>query len=179
MQSAHKKISSPAATLLVMPFRHSVRGCHEGRLRRNNCRVKRMLTARVRKLSAESLPLTACGKAALRRRVPASRRRRLRAGCSQDRLPHHSRRQSPITRKCVALGRSTCIPRPGNLCRPRRFPSCLFVAPLGGMAQGGFVATTAQVKRMLAARVQKLSAESLPLTACGEAALRHRLTHAK
>ena len=112
------------------------------------------------------------------RRVPASRRRRLRSGSSQDRLPHHSRRQSPITRKCVALGRSTCIPKPGNLCRPRRLPSCLFGAPLGGMAKGGFAATTAEVKRMLTARVRKLSAESLPLTACGEAALRHRLTHA-
>jgi hypothetical protein len=46
------------------------------------------------------------------------------------------------------------------------------------MAKGGFAATTAEVKRMLTARVRKLSAESLPLTACGEAALRHRLTHA-
>jgi hypothetical protein len=33
-------------------------------------------------------------------------------------------------------------------------------APLVAVAQGGFAATTAEVKRMLTARVQKLSAES-------------------
>jgi hypothetical protein len=35
-----------------------------------------------------------------------------------------------------------------------------FRRPVGVVAQGGFAATTAEVKRMLTARVQKLSAES-------------------